>query len=131
MLRINNSYLCIESKTSILPIVNEMTKDDIIALKQAVQAGRIQPSIIEMERMLGEWEASRATPTLPPGVNDKLLASELYYLLGCARRKQGRFDLAICAFLEASRLDPDSPATHAMSMLDSIMNYYHKDYYNP
>ena len=28
-------------------------------------------------------------------------------------------------------LDPESPAVQAKEMLDDILNFYHKDYYNP
>ena len=34
-------------------------------------------------------------------------------------------------YLEAIALDPESPAVHAKEMLDDILNFYHKDYYNP
>ncbi len=33
--------------------------------------------------------------------------------------------------MEAIALDHDSPAATAKEMLDNIMSYYHKDYYNP
>ena len=32
---------------------------------------------------------------------------------------------------EAIALDPESPAVTAKEMLDSIMSFYCKDYYNP
>ena len=39
--------------------------------------------------------------------------------------------MAINNYLEAIALDPDSPAVHAKQMLDDILSFYHKDYYNP
>ena len=46
-----------------------------------------------------------------------------------ASRATGRE--AINSYLKAIELDPESPAVEAKQMLDDIMNYYHKDYYNP
>ncbi len=57
--------------------------------------------------------------------------SDDYYRLGNDLRRRGDYPAAINAYLEAIALDPDSPAVHAKQMLDDIMNYYHKDAYNP
>ena len=58
------------------------------------------------------------------------LAEELYRK-GNDFRKEGRFDEAINCYIEAARLDPDSPAVEAKKMLDDIMAFYCKDMYNP
>ena len=50
---------------------------------------------------------------------------------GNAYRKQGNWQEAINCYLQAIELDPDSPAVEAKRMLDDILNFYHKDYYNP
>ena len=34
-------------------------------------------------------------------------------------------------YLEAIDIDPNSPATEAKNMLESIFNFYNKDAYNP
>lgn len=54
-----------------------------------------------------------------------------FYEQGNAYRKQGNWQEAINSYLKAIELDPESPAVEAKQMLDDIMNYYHKDYYNP
>ena len=54
-----------------------------------------------------------------------------YYEQGNAWRKQGNWQEAINCYLKAIEMDPESPAVEAKQMLDDIMNYYHKDYYNP
>lgn len=56
---------------------------------------------------------------------------QLYYRLGNAYRKKGNFREAINCYLEAMAVNPDSPATEAHRMLMDIIEYYHKDYYNP
>lgn len=57
-------------------------------------------------------------------------AAELYQK-GNNYRKAGSFSEAINCYIEAARLDPDSPAVEAKRMLDDIMNFYCKDLYNP
>ncbi len=59
------------------------------------------------------------------------MTAEEYYLQGNAYRQQGNFAEAINCYIQAGRLDPDSPAVEAKRMLDDIMNFYCKDMYNP
>ena len=39
--------------------------------------------------------------------------------------------MALNNYMEAIALDPDSPAVQAKEMLESILNFYNKDAYNP
>ena len=59
------------------------------------------------------------------------MTAEEYYLQGNVWRKQGDFKRALDCYIEASALDSESPAVAAKEMLDNIMNFYCKDYYNP
>ncbi|MBO4659542.1 MAG: tetratricopeptide repeat protein [Prevotella sp.] len=59
------------------------------------------------------------------------MTAEEYYRLGNEYRKKGDWQMALNNYLEAIALDPDSPAVQAKEMLDDILNFYHKDYYNP
>ena len=59
------------------------------------------------------------------------MTAEEYYQQGNAWRKQGDFKRALDFYMEAIALDPESPAVAAKEMLDDIMNFYCKDYYNP
>ena len=59
------------------------------------------------------------------------MTAEDYYNMGNAKRKQGLWHEAINCYIEAERLDPDSPAAEARKMLSDIMNFYCKDMYNP
>ncbi len=54
-----------------------------------------------------------------------------YYELGNRYRREGNWQQALNNYMEAIDLDPDSPAVEAKQMLEDILNYYHKDYYNP
>lgn len=53
------------------------------------------------------------------------------YERGNDYRRQGNWQEAINSYIQAIELDPDSPAVEAKAMLDDILNYYHKDAYNP
>ena len=59
------------------------------------------------------------------------MTAEEYYKLGNEYRKKGDWQMAINNYMEAIALDSDSPAVQAKEMLDDILNFYHKDYYNP
>ena len=59
------------------------------------------------------------------------MTAEEYYQQGNAWRKKGDFMRALDSYMEAIALDPESPAVAAKEMLDDIMNFYCKDYYNP
>ncbi|MBQ2196424.1 MAG: tetratricopeptide repeat protein [Prevotella sp.] len=59
------------------------------------------------------------------------MKSEDFYRLGNEYRRNGDWQNAINNYLEAIALDPDSPAVEAKEMLENILNFYHKDAYNP
>lgn len=54
-----------------------------------------------------------------------------YYNEGNEHRRKGDFGAAINCYIKAIELDPESPAVEAKSMLEDILNFYHKDAYNP
>lgn len=54
-----------------------------------------------------------------------------YYLEGNEYRRKGDFAAAMNCYAEAVKLDETSPAAEARLMLENIMNFYCKDYYNP
>ena len=60
-----------------------------------------------------------------------MMTAEELYRQGNEYRRQGLFHEAINCYLEAGRLDSDSPAVEACRMLEDIMNFYCKDMYNP
>ena len=54
----------------------------------------------------------------------------LYYLLGNAWRKKGNWQMAMNNYVEAVRLNPDSPAAQALEIANEILDFYNKDMYN-
>ncbi len=85
-------------------------------IEKRLQNGRIDEVIL----MLRHWIRHSAHPD-----------DRAYYLLGNAYRKKGDFSQALNCYTEAETINPDSPAAEAHLMLMNIMEYYHKDYYNP
>ena len=59
------------------------------------------------------------------------MTADEWYRKGNEERRAGRMADAINCYIEAVRLDPDSPAVEAKRMLDDIMAFYCKDMYNP
>lgn len=59
------------------------------------------------------------------------MTAEEYYQKGNEYRKQGNYKEALNCYMAAIELNPKSPAVHAKEMIDNIMGYYCKDYYNP
>ena len=59
------------------------------------------------------------------------MTAEEFYRLGNEFRKKGDWQQALNNYLEAIALDPESPAVEAKEMLEDILNFYHKDSYNP
>ena len=54
----------------------------------------------------------------------------LFYLLGNAWRKKGNWQMAMNNYLEALRLNPDSPAKQALEIANEILDFHNKDLYN-
>lgn len=86
----------------------------------------------EIDRMLRQGQTGDAIARLNNLIDRCTQPSDrLYYQLGNAYRKQGDFRQALNCYLEAMAVNPDSPAAEAHGMLMGIIEYYHKDYYNP
>lgn len=64
-------------------------------------------------------------------VNSDVERASQLYAQGNDYRRQGNWQEAINCYIAAAELDPDSPAVEARAMLDDILNFYHKDAYNP
>ena len=58
-------------------------------------------------------------------------SAEQLYEQGNARRRQGLWHEAINCYRQAEEIDPDSPAAEARRILEDILNFYHRDAYNP
>ena len=63
--------------------------------------------------------------------NDNNMTARQWYDQGNDFRKQSDWQNAINCYMEAIELDPLSTAVEAKEMLESILNFYNKDAYNP
>ena len=59
------------------------------------------------------------------------MTAEEFYRLGNEFRKKGDWQQALNNYMEAIALDPESPAVEGKKMLEDILDFYHKDAYNP
>lgn len=59
------------------------------------------------------------------------MTSEGWYRKGNQYRQRQDWQHAMECYLEAAELDPEGPAGEAVKMMERIMNFYCKDYYNP
>lgn len=59
------------------------------------------------------------------------MTADEFYRLGNEFRKKGDWQQALNNYMEAIALDPESPAVEAKKMLEDILDFYHKDAYNP
>lgn len=90
--------------------------EEITECKRLLHEGYIEEVITKLQELL----------TL-----EKYPADEIYYLLGNAYRKQQNWQQAINNYSEAVSINPESPAREARTMILDILNFYHKDLYNP
>ena len=60
-----------------------------------------------------------------------MMTAEEWYRKGNEYRRKSDWQHALDCYLEAIELDAESPAVVAKQMLEDILNFYHKDAYNP
>ena len=84
---------------------------------------------IKKEIDLGHIE--KAKEMVEEGLTNNENDAMLYYLKGCILMKEGKRKEATNSFLHSEKIDPNSPAVEVRKMLTDIMNFYHKDLYNP
>lgn len=53
------------------------------------------------------------------------------FLRGNAYRRLGNWRMAQNSYLESMNIEPQGPAAMAYQQAQEILNFYHKDYYNP
>lgn len=92
-------------------------------------------TIQEIKEMLSHSEGEAALEAANEIVENKSVNKETlataYYLRGNAYRQNGNVRMALNSYLEAMDLDPNGPAAEAYRHLQELLDYYHKDYYNP
>lgn len=85
----------------------------------------------EIEQLLADGRAIEAQEAARQALARHPDDAMLHYLLGKACLKTEDWRGALNAFLEAERIDPDSPAVQSRQMVQEILDFYCKDYYNP
>ena len=92
-------------------------------------------TIQEIKDMLSRSEGDAALDAANEIVENEGTSRETlaqaYYLRGNAYRQNGNVRMALNSYLEAMDLDPNGPAAEAYRHLQELLDYYHKDYYNP
>ena len=83
-----------------------------------------------VERLIADNKLEEALVILNDALNVANDA-ELHYQRGRLLWKMGRKTEAMSDYATASQLDPSSPATAALELAREIMNFYHRDLYNP
>lgn len=84
----------------------------------------------QIDKMIQSGLIDNAIEVLHSFISEKP-DDQAYYLLGNAYRKKGDFKNAMENYLEAIAINPDSQAVEAHQMLINILEFYHKDLYNP
>ena len=88
-----------------------VTIDDV---QRLLEDGNLQGALTEVTKLIAQ-----------EGDNDKL-----YYLQGKIHLRNGEWQAATNAFLQAQELNPESPAKEQLAMIKDIMDFYNKDMYN-
>jgi tetratricopeptide (TPR) repeat protein len=92
-----------------------MSKLDVV--KKMISDGKVKEAISELDLLIS--------------AHQDLPLDQLYYIRGNAYRKLSDWQQALNNYLEAIAINPDSEAQGARQMVMDILNFYHKDYYNP
>lgn len=86
----------------------------------------------ECKRLLKDGDTEEALLMVDRLITASLAPDdELFYIKGNICRKQQDFQAALNNYLAATTLNPASPAKEAYQMIMDILNFYHKDLYNP
>lgn len=84
----------------------------------------------QIKELIGQGALKEAIEQLNQLIEEGKGDDELYYLRGNAYRKLCDWQQALNNYLEATSLNPQSPATEAHRMLMEILEFYNKDMYN-
>lgn len=85
----------------------------------------------DVENLVAAGQHDEALAAITAAIAADENDSDLYYQRGRLLWKIGRKTEAMSDYAAASQLDPSSPATAALEMAREIMDFYHRDRYNP
>ena len=95
------------------------TNVSIEHLRQLLADDHIEQAIADANTLIASVDA------------DASLRAEAYYLRGNAYRRLNDLRMAQNSYLESAELDPEGPGAQAFGVLQEILEFYNKDYYNP
>ncbi|MGI5847131.1 MAG: tetratricopeptide repeat protein [Candidatus Cryptobacteroides sp.] len=87
------------------------------------------PELDFIEKLLLEGKTDDAISRLDAYLSVRP-TDRAFYLRGNAYRKKGDWQGAMNNYLQAVKLNPDSPAANALEMANEILDFYNKDMYN-
>ena len=91
----------------------------------------IQPSPSSIPQLIDTGRIEEALQLIDTALGHSGDNYELYLLKGKAHLKNQQWHLAQSAFLKADELNPQGNAREYCTLIEDIMQFYHKDYYNP
>lgn len=89
-----------------------------------------QMEILTVKRMIEQGACDDAISQLDVMIQHSPRNDELFYVRGNAKRKLGLWSEAICDYLAAAKINPESPAAEAAVILRDILEFHNKDLYN-
>ena len=84
-----------------------------------------------IEELISSGNFDRAISALDRNIEKEPENALWWYLRGKAYWRMDRKSDAISDFEEASHLDPQSPAVHALEMTRDVMDFFNHDLMNP
>ena len=85
----------------------------------------------EIKLLIDNNQTEQAIALLDEMIEKNPKDDQLYYLRGNAYRKHNNWKNAMSDYCKAKELNPQSPAASAYEATLEIMNFYHRDLYNP
>ena len=84
-----------------------------------------------IKQLIDKQKLEEAEAALRDAAPEELTSGDRYYVEGLLAAKHGDWKTAKNCFLEAQKVDPDSPADEMLGMITDIYDFYYKDNLNP
>lgn len=102
-----------------------MTPQQISDVEALIAANDLDAAIATLDA------ATAARSSEPPQDDGSAVDADAEYLRGRIAWRRGDKAAAISAYEKAAAADPEGPAPIALDQARQIMNFYHRDLYNP
>ena len=84
----------------------------------------------KIKQLISENKLDEAIDLLDKYLKEHPQSDEAWFLKGKSFYKKGETRQALNCYLEATHINPESPAQEAYNMAIRILDFYCKDYYN-